>query len=109
MKLVICIIQNEDSRLLQDDLVKEGIRATKLSSTGGFLRSGNTTLLIGVDDQHVGLALSLIKKNCGTRNQVVMHDPAMDQMMEYNYHYPMHVDVGGATVFVLNVDQFEKF
>lgn len=109
MKLVICIIQNEDYSTLQEALVTEGIQATKLSSTGGFLKSGNTTLLIGIQEEKLESVMEIIKKNCGRRTQVSLNDPALDHMMTYDFRYPVNVDIGGATVFVLDIDQFEKF
>lgn len=109
MKLIICIVQNEDSSVLQDELVKNGVQATKLSSTGGFLKSGNTTLLIGTEEENVSMVMSIIEKNCGRRTQVTMSDPTFDHMLEYDFRYPINIDVGGATVFVVDIDQFKKF
>ena len=53
MKLVIAIVQDKDSNRLSNALVREGFRATKLASTGGFLRAGNTTFMIGIEDERV--------------------------------------------------------
>ena len=67
MKLIICIVQDQDSGSLVDDLTEKKYRVTKLSSTGGFLKSGNTTLLIGIDDKQVQDVLNIIEQNCKTR------------------------------------------
>ena len=67
MKLIICIVQDQDSGALMDELMDEGFRITKLASTGGFLKAGNTTLLTGVEDDQVDQALKIIEENCKTR------------------------------------------
>jgi uncharacterized protein YaaQ len=71
MKLLIAVIQDKDSNRLSQALIKEGFRATKLASTGGFLRAGNTTFLIGVEDDRVEDALEIIRANCKVRDQLV--------------------------------------
>ncbi len=109
MKLIIAIVQNQDSRRLSDEFVENGIRATKLSSTGGFLRAGNTTFLIGVQDRKVDSVLELIKENCSTRSQTMMSPPSYDFTLETDLTYPVDVEVGGATLFVLPIDQFLQF
>lgn len=109
MKLIIAIVQNQDSKRLSDEFVENGIRATKLSSTGGFLRAGNTTFLIGVQDRKVDSVLELIKENCSTRSQTMMSPPSYDFTLETDLTYPVDVEVGGATLFVLPIDQFLQF
>ena len=69
MKLLITIVQDQDVPGLLEILMENGFSATKLASTGGFLRVGNTTLLIGVDNNKVEGALALIKKTCKKREQ----------------------------------------
>lgn len=71
MKLVVAVVQDQDSNRLASALTKNNFRATKLASTGGFLRSGNTTFLIGVDDKSVPQLLDLIRDNCRSREQLV--------------------------------------
>ncbi|GEK89049.1 cyclic-di-AMP receptor [Alkalibacterium putridalgicola] len=109
MKLVVAIVQNQDSKRLADEFVENGIRATKLSSTGGFLRAGNTTFLMGVEDRKVDETLELIKENCSTRSQTMMSPPSYDFTLESDLTYPVNVEVGGATIFVLPIDQFLQF
>ena len=67
MKLIMAIIQDKDSAILSDELVEANVRATKLPSTGGFLRAGNTTFMIGVEDERVDEVLQIIKTNCEAR------------------------------------------
>jgi uncharacterized protein YaaQ len=109
MKLIIAVIQDKDSTRLSDALVKADFRATKLSSTGGFLKAGNTTFLIGVDDEAVEDVMAIIQKNCRSREQVVAPISPMGGNADSYVPYPVEVQVGGATVFVLPVEQFEQF
>ena len=70
MKLIIAIVQDEDASRLIGDLMAEEYRVTKLATTGGFLRSGNTTLLIGVEDEKLENALGIVEKDCKSRKQI---------------------------------------
>ena len=67
MKLIIAIVQDQDVPSLIDDLTEKEFRVTKLASTGGFLKSGNTTLLMGVEEELVKEAIKIIEDNCKTR------------------------------------------
>lgn len=110
MKLIMAVVQDKDSALLSDELVEANIRATKLSSSGGFLRSGNTTFMIGVEDEQVEEVLNIIKVNCESREQYMTTPVNMDVSLNgNNLAYPMQVHVGGATVFVLPVESFHRF
>ncbi|WP_100374360.1 cyclic-di-AMP receptor [Bacillus sp. FJAT-45037] len=109
MKLVIAVIQDKDSNRLSDGLVKANYRATKLSSTGGFLKAGNTTFLIGTEDEHIDEVKQIIKENCQSRNQLVAPISPMGGNADSYVPYPVEVQVGGATVFVVPVEQFEQF
>lgn len=71
MKMIIAIVQDQDSQELADQLVKNNFRATKLATTGGFLRAGNTTFLCGVNDDRVDEILSVINQTCGNREQLL--------------------------------------
>ena len=76
MKLLIAIVQDEDTSRLMNKLMNEGFGATKLATTGGFLRSGNTTLLIGVDDEKVSTVMDIIERTCKSRKQMApVHAP----------------------------------
>jgi uncharacterized protein YaaQ len=109
MKLLIAVIQDKDSNRLSAALVKEGIRATKLASTGGFLKSGNTTFMIGVEDERVQEVMQLIKVNCKIREQLVTPVSPMGGTSDSYVPFPVEVQVGGATVFVLPIERFEQF
>lgn len=107
MKLIICIVQDQDSGSLIDDLTEKEYRVTKLSSTGGFLKSGNTTLLIGVDDEQVQMVLDVIEENCKTR-ELTTSLLTVTMPGDTYIPFPLEVKVGGATVFILDVDQHIK-
>lgn len=109
MKLVVAVVQDKDSNNLASALVNANYKATKLASTGGFLKSGNTTFMIGTEDDHVDDVLAIIKANCQSRDQLVAPISPMGGNADSYIPYPVNVKVGGATVFVLPVDQFEKF
>lgn len=108
MKLIIAIIHDEDTPNLIDALNEEGYRVTKLASTGGFLKSGNTTLIIGVDDEKVNPVLKIIEEECKTREQIVLSTAPASIEAGGFMPYPVEVEVGGAIVFVLDVDKFIK-
>ena len=108
MKLVIAIVQDEDASRLVGKLMDEGFRVTKLATTGGFLRAGNTTLLTGVEDEELQRALDTIETVCKMRKQIVSSNTSVMGVPGNYTAYPIEVSVGGATVFVLTVDQFIK-
>ncbi|WP_025028181.1 cyclic-di-AMP receptor [Caldalkalibacillus mannanilyticus] len=109
MKLVIAVVQDKDSNRLSSALVKKDFRATKLASTGGFLKAGNTTFLIGIDDDKMDEVLEIIKKNCQSRQQLVAPVSPMGGNADSYVPYPVEIQVGGATVFVVDVEKFEQF
>lgn len=108
MKLVLAIVQEKDSGRLTDALTKAGFQATMLASTGGFLRSGNATLLIGVEDPQVEDVLEVIREVCRTREQLMSPIPPVLEPVDAYAAYPVKVQVGGAIVFVLSVDRMER-
>jgi len=109
MKLILSIVNRNDSNALVDSLMRRGYRATVISTTGGFLREGNATILIGAEDAKVDEVLQLVKEGCHTRTQFVNPLPPVMEPGELYMPTPVEVQVGGATVFVLNVDTFHRF
>lgn len=109
MKMVVAVVQDKDAMRLSNALVQEGIRATKLASTGGFLKSGNTTFLIGVDDEKVEDVMRIIRSNCRVRDQLVTPVSPMGGTTDSYIPFPVEVQVGGAAVFIIPVDRFEHF
>jgi uncharacterized protein YaaQ len=109
MKMIIAVVQDKDSSRLQDALVKKNYRATKLATTGGFLKAGNTTFMIGVEDAQIDDVMEIIRENCKSRNQMVAPVSPMGGNADAYVPYPVEVEVGGATVFVLPVENFQQF
>ncbi len=108
MKLIIAIVQDEDASRLVSSLMNDGYGVTKLATTGGFLRAGNTTLLVGVDDDRFQGAMAIIEKICKSRKQIATSPSPVAGTASVYVPYPIEVMVGGATVFVLEVEQFVK-
>jgi len=108
MKLIIAIVQDEDASRLISNLMSEGYGVTKLATTGGFLRSGNTTLLVGVDDGKFENAMKIIERVCKSRKQIATSPSPISGTTGVYVPYPVEVMVGGATIFVMNVEQFVK-
>ena len=95
MKLILAIVSNDDSGAVSSAITREGFSVTKLATTGGFLMAGNTTFISGVEDEKVDAVIGII---------------ASTSTMEVGMYssFPVEVTVGGSTIFVLNVDRFEK-
>ncbi len=108
MKLVLAVIQDADASTLMRVLKEQAFDVTKLASTGGFLREGNTTLMIGLDDERVGPLKALIQQTCRTRTRLVTFNLPMGPQYEGMGSEPMEVAVGGAVLFVLDVQEFVK-
>jgi len=96
MKLIQAIVHNDDSDAVINALLAQGFRATRMGSTGGFLRAGNTTIVSGVEEAQVDEVLNIIKQHVKSR----LYTPAWPQAEE--------VEVSGATVFVINVERLER-
>lgn len=106
MKLILAVVQDTDADVTMAALTEAGHRVTRVASTGGFFRQGNTTLLCGVEDDQVEGVLSILKTTCQRRTRLlpINLDPADPLLTSAAY---TEVPVGGATVFVLNVERFE--
>lgn len=106
MKMLLAIINYDDARGVMSALMKGGYSITKLATTGGFLRAGNVTILVGLSDDKLDDAISIIREHSTTRKQVI---PTTAELGLGLYpSMPVEVEVGGATVFVMNVERFEK-
>lgn len=108
MKLILAIVNKIDSDKLLRSLMERGFKATLISSTGGFLREGNSTFLIGAEEEEVEKILGIIQENCRTRREIVKIWPPIPEVISF-YTPPMEVEIGGATVFILNVEKLIKF
>jgi uncharacterized protein YaaQ len=108
VKLVVAIVHNEDAGSLVDALLEKEYRATRLHSSGGFLKQSNATVILGVEDEKVDEVLGVIRETCTARTQVVNPMPPIMEPGEFFMPYPLEVEVGGATVFILPVERFER-
>jgi uncharacterized protein YaaQ len=106
-KLVIVITEDDEADTLIEKLVERGYPATKVSSTGGFLRKGSATILSGVEEEDVDLVLGIIRTECRARTEYIpaQATPFPDTALPRE---PIAVRVGGAIVFVLPVERFMK-
>ena len=104
MKLITAVISKKDSDSVCQALTEGGFYFTKMVSSGGFLRSGNTTLLIGTEAEQVKPAISIIREHCSRRTESVSAPIAATAAPGSM----SQVVVGGATVFVTAVEEFEK-
>ena len=107
MKLVLAVVPNDDIVNATSALTKEGFFVTKLSTTGGFLMVGNTTLLIGTEADRVGEIKEILKKHCATRKRVAPSSSSFGRGLS-DQGVAEETVVGGATIFVLNVETYEK-
>lgn len=106
MKMLLAIINSDDAHSVMNHLMEAGFQITKLATTGGFLRAGNVTILIGLEGSRLDEAMDLIRKYSNTRKQIIPTTANLG--VGFHPAMPVEVTVGGATVFVLNVEQFEK-
>ncbi len=111
MKLVFSIMHDEDAPRVMDELNKNGFMVTKMCSSGGFLKAGNTTLLVGVDETRVDEVLLIIEAKSKSRKQLVNTSLTSGSALGGGVYmsYPVEVTVGGATVFVVDVEKFIKY
>ena len=106
MKLITAIVNKEDSKNVCNELLKSKFYVTRLATTGGFLMAGNVTILIGVDEEKVQTVIDIIKEHSHSRKQMI---PTTTEM-SYGYYpsMPVEVVVGGATIFVVDIERFER-
>jgi uncharacterized protein YaaQ len=108
VKLVVAIVHHQDAGALVAALLDKEYRATRLHSSGGFLKQSNATVILGVEDDQVEEVLGIVRETCHARTQIVNPMPPIMEPGEFFMPYPLEVEVGGATVFVLPVERFER-
>ena len=106
MKLIIAIVNNDDSATVSSALTRESISVTKLATSGGFLMAGNTTFLIGTEEDSIDKVIDIIAKHSKKRTQMVPTSASFGTGLYSSF--PVEVTVGGATLFVMDIDRFEK-
>ena len=107
MKLITAIVNKDDSSAVQTALTRDGFSVTRTASTGGFLKTGNVTFLMAVEDDKVDAVIAIISKQSKQRKQLVPSTSAFGAT-GIEYAYPIEVIVGGATVIVQDILRFEK-
>lgn len=109
MKLIVAVIHDRDQKRTSDNLLQAGFKFTKIASTGGFLREGNVTMLIGAEVAQVDDVLKIIDESSRAREQYVNVLPPEASPVGTFLTSPVKVQVGGAIAFVLDVERFERF
>ena len=108
MKLLFAIVSDEDSGILADNLNRKGFSTTKLCSSGGFLRSGNTTFLVATDDENVDEAISIISNTCKSRRMMMTPEKLPGSFGSFNMAMPVEINIRGDTEIILNIEKFYK-
>ena len=106
MKMITAIVNKKDAGEVCDALAEAKIPFTRMASTGGFLKAGNLTLLIGLEDEQVDEAIEIIRKHCARRMEPI--PSVVNAGVPAFGYYKAEVLVGGATVFVSSIERFEK-
>ena len=106
MKLIIAIVNKDDASDVSQALTRARYSVTKLATTGGFLMAGNITLLIGTQEEKVDRAIEIIREHSRRRTEIVPSTATYG--IGVSASKPLKVDIGGATIFVVDVDRFEK-
>lgn len=106
MKLIIAIINSDDVGTVTRSLSKSGFSSTRLATTGGFLLGKNVTILVGVDEEKVDAVIDIIKEHSHSRKQIIPTTTGVGR--ELHTSMPVEVNVGGATIFVVDVERFQR-
>ena len=106
MKLVYAIVNSDDAYAVNKALSGAGIRATKLASTGGFLSKGNTTFMICCSNEQVENVIEVCKQYSKKRKQTVPASAVLER--GFSDAEPVEVTIGGATIFVTDIERFEQ-
>ncbi len=108
MKLVLAIVNKDDAEKTVSALTKEDFRATRIDSVGGFLKEKNAIILVGTEPKQVGAVLKIVGTSAKSHKETLTPTPTMGGPGDFYMADPVEVAVGGATVFVLDVDQFKR-
>ena len=107
MKLILAVVNREDTRAVTDALSDGGFSSTWLTTSGGFLHARNATMLVGVEEEKVEQVLEIVKTHCHSRKRTIS-SAGLGMSREAMLSMPVEVKVGGAVVFVLDAEQFMK-
>lgn len=117
MKLIMAIVNGNDSKSVIKELMHSGFQITKLASSGGFLRAKSVTILCGVTNERVDACLEIIARMCSAKNHSLKSmTPESTSLMKVgelklpeNSLSSGEIVYGGATVFVMNIEKTMKF
>lgn len=107
--LLVCVVRDQDAPRLLDSLRDRKISFTKLASTGGFLREGNTTLLIGIEEERREEVRDLIRKTCGRREEIVESTIPLNEPIGPFVPQRVKVTRGGGVLFEIPIEYYERF
>lgn len=108
MKLLTAIVQGDDAPILLEVLTKRGYRATRINTAGGFLKKSNATLLLGIDEDQVEDVLEIVRTHCQRRYEWANPPPIGPGLDDFLLVQPIEVEVGGATIFIQDVEEFVR-
>ena len=111
-KLILAVVQEDDYDSTVSELNQNGFFVTMLSSTGGFWKKKNITIMLGVEESRLSEAIDILKRCAGKRKQTVYSSvsmPAAGQYAAAMPSIPMNMELGGVTVFILDLERLEKF
>ncbi|QTX02828.1 transcriptional regulator [Candidatus Phytoplasma luffae] len=106
MKLVLAIVSNEDANQVEMNLNKENFFNTRLATKGGFLKENNVTFIIGLKKEKVEQVLEIFRKYSKTKTQLIPNN--IFNEFSFYFNLPSEVSIGGATIFILDVEKFLK-
>ena len=106
MKLIFAIVNQDDAAALTRELLKQGFSATSMASTGSFLKASNVTVMVGVDEEKVQAVIDVVRATCHRREET--RPASEDHAFGYYPSMPMEVVVGGPTIFVVDIERFER-
>lgn len=110
MKLMYIIVRNDNAQDVEKALLNAHFQITKLATSGGFLKKGNTTIMSCCMDEEVNKAINILKEECGKRNAITVDVPMASAGSAMQYaSIPTKIEIGGATIIVTDVCKFEKF
>ena len=110
-KMLLAVIHGDDYPETVDDLNRSGFFATVLSSTGGFLKKRSITLMIGVEEHRVQAALDILRQSAGRRQQMTYSNMSISAGSPNPSisMFPVPMNVGGAVVFIMDLDDIQKY
>ncbi len=109
LKMAVCVVHHRDKGRVTEALLRAGFKFTTIGSSGGFLREGSVTLLIGVTEEELPSLRAVVAENCQRREQMVSVGGFEGTATATFAPNAVKVQVGGAVMFVLDVDSFERF